>query len=108
MKKTKKVKKHNHVKLARSLFVVGVFLIVVLIGLVLSSSDIFDGSKEVRLFSIMDECSLVMGNLIHQIRDSGDCRIRCINECDIRDMDFDSVEFVLQNSTCHLCDCYCR
>lgn len=101
MKKTKKVKKHNHVKLARSLFVIGVFLIVVLIGLILSGLEIFEGSKEARLFPLKDECSLVMGSLIHQIRDFGDCHIRCINECDIRDMDFESIEFVLQNSTCN-------
>ena len=90
------------------LFGIGAILVLILIGLILSSIGVFDSSKEIKMFSIKDECSLVMGNLIHQIRDSGDCKIKCINECDIDGMHFNYIEFAAQNNSCNDCYCYCK
>jgi hypothetical protein len=92
--------------------VIGLFvgigiLAVVLIGLIISSFGLFEGSSEPEMFSIKDECSLMMGNLIHQIRDEGECRIKCVNECDVREMNFVRFEFEGKNNDCSSCDCWC-
>jgi len=94
-------------KVVLGLFVgVGV-LILVLIGLILSSFGFFEKAGEPELFIVKDECGDVMGNLIHQIRDGGECRIKCVNECDVRDMDFVRFEFEAKDVDCNSCDCWC-
>jgi hypothetical protein len=85
-----------------------VFLVLLLVFLVLFSIDFISFSKNSINFEIKDECSLVLDNLIHQIKDEGICRMMCINECDIRDMDFYKSVFSPKENSCSLCDCYCK
>lgn len=88
------------------LFVGAGVLVFILVALIMSSFGLFE-KNEPELFIIRDECSLVMGNLIHQVRDMGECRIKCVNECDVRDMDFLKFEFLGKNNDCNSCECWC-
>lgn len=112
MKKERNNKSTNSKKkekrITKMFFGLGLILVVVFIGLILFNFGVFEKGKEIIKFSLDDECSIIMGNLIHNIRDNGDCKIKCINNCKIRKLDFYDVEFALQNSSCHICDCYCR
>jgi len=82
-------------------------LILILVVLILFSIGAFENKGEVQKFSIDDECSLIMGSILHNIRDGGECKIKCANNCEIREMTFHDSEFFLQNASCHTCDCYC-
>jgi hypothetical protein len=105
MAKKRVVKKINK-KVIFALFAGAGVLVLVLVGLIMSSLGFFKNS-ELEMFTLKDECSLVMGNLIHQIRDGGECRIKCVNECDVRNMDFVEFEFLGKNNDCNSCECWC-
>jgi ethanolamine utilization protein EutA (predicted chaperonin) len=104
-KKRKKEKKNKNVVIA--LFVMVGILALILIGLIMYSFGVFE-SNSPELFVIKDECGNVLGNLIHQIRDEGECRIKCVNECDVRGMDFFDFGFALKIDDCNSCECWCN
>lgn len=64
--------------------------------------------KEVQVYLIEDECGLVVGTLIHQIKDEGECKIECRNECGVRKETFYKSEFTTKENACNICNCYCR
>jgi hypothetical protein len=106
-KKIKKTKKHNS-QITKLYFGIGGVLVIILVGLILFNTGTFEKASEVSKFSIDDECSIIYGSLIHNIRDEGDCKIKCANNCEIRELGFYDSEFISQNNSCHTCDCYCE
>jgi hypothetical protein len=88
-----------------------IFLLIVLAVLLIieygANSYFYNLFKEPKLFVIHDECSLILSNIIHQIKDEGGCRIMCSGECEVREMRFHDFEFISQNESCHICNCYC-
>ena len=100
-------RKHEK-KVTKVYFVLGGFLFLILLGLLLYSSGVFAPKGEVVRFEIEDECGVIAGNLVHNVANSGGCKIKCNDNCEIRGLEFYDSEFTLQNGTCHLCDCYCR
>ena len=107
--RVKKYFSNKRKHLAQNRFVVTsiIVLFVFLIGLISYSFGIFDKKGTPLKVEVVDECALIMNNLIHNIQDGGGCKIKCINNCKIREMDFYNSSFTFQNSTCHTCDCYC-
>lgn len=61
-----------------------------------------------KLVELNDECSLIMGNLVHQIRDEDDCNIRCNNQCNLLGLNYKSIEFTKNQNSCNVCNCYCK
>lgn len=106
MARKRKVVKRKSRGVVIALFVCVAVLVLVLLGLIMYSFGFFE-SNEPELFVIKDECGSVLGNLIHQIRDAGECRIKCVNECDVRDMEFFEFEFEGKNNDCNSCECWC-
>lgn len=82
-------------------------LVVGLIGILSIKEWGSEEKKVAQEFSVPDECSLVMGNLIHQMKNDADCKIRCHGECQVREMDFVNHSFTEKFDSCHTCDCYC-
>lgn len=105
--KNKTVKKKSK-KVVFTLFAAVFILLALLVYLLAYNFGFFEEETGPQFFSVKDECSLMMGNLIHQIRDEGECRNKCVNECDVRDMDFFSFEFEAKNDDCSYCGCYCK
>lgn len=64
--------------------------------------------KVEQKFSVRDECSLIVGNLIHQIDDEGICEARCKTNCQVREMNYIRFEFLEVEGDCNVCDCYCK
>lgn len=107
VKKTRSLKKKNR-RVVFGLFVLVGVLLVVLVGLAMFNAGVFEKTESPKLFNIKDECALVMGNLVHQVRDRGECRIKCVNECDVRGMDFSNFSFEGKNDDCNSCGCWCK
>jgi len=65
-------------------------------------------TEKPKLYVIQDRCSIILDRLIHQIKDEGECRIACRNECGVRNEQFESSEFIEKENACHICNCYCK
>jgi len=64
--------------------------------------------QEPTMYEIKDECGLLFNNILHEIKNSGECKISCINECSIRNKNFYDSNFIEKNNSCHTCNCYCK
>lgn len=108
MKKRRKRKSKN---LLNSKFFLG--LILILVALLIFFIFVQWGKgivlfKEVQNFEIVDGCSLIAGNILHEIPDSAVCKIRCDNFCEVMDLKYVDHDFITENRTCYLCDCNCK
>ena len=108
----KRRKKHKRNHYAKYFLGVALILSLVLVILLVSEyvSFAFVGKifEKPHLIELDDECSLIMGNLVHQIRDETDCNLRCNNECNMEDTKLKSSEFSLATNGCNTCSCYCK
>jgi hypothetical protein len=97
-------------KLSRIIFIFSFLCIVALIVLLFFHFKIIEYlySSGPELIVIEDECSIMLNNIIHQIKDEGGCRIMCSAECEIRNMKFHHSEFIFKDNSCHTCNCYCN
>ena len=110
-KKKKRVRK----KLSRRRLFVRVLLsLVIALGillafLILAEFGAFREAKKVERIDIADECSRIVGNLVHVIEDAGSCKLRCDNECEIRDKEYFNSSFLMSKSgnSCNACLCEC-
>lgn len=93
-------------------FYIGLFfaliLAVILVVELCDFSKVRMPFREPTHIEIVDECSFIMGNLVHQIRDEDDCSIRCYNECVLIESDIKSSEFISGDPGCNTCNCYCK
>jgi len=111
-KSRKKIKKSS--KLVKSMFWIIVLLVIFVIFLILSQVGFVDyfkkllETREPQLFAVKDECSLILGNLIHEIKGEDDCKIMCNNRCGLMEMDFYEINFIRSEKDCHVCNCYCK
>lgn len=101
-------KKRKHFVQNRLVIASIVILFIFLAILVSSSFGIFEEKRDPVKVEILDECVPFMNNLVHNIHDEGGCKIKCMNNCEVREMNFYNSSFTFQNSTCHTCDCYCQ
>ncbi|GBE20088.1 hypothetical protein BMS3Abin17_00822 [archaeon BMS3Abin17] len=60
-----------------------------------------------KLFMLEDECTLVVGKLIHTIKDDNTCEFRCKTNCEVREMLFYKSDFLKNQGDCNECTCYC-
>jgi uncharacterized metal-binding protein len=102
-------KKRRKEKLTRIISII-IFLLLAatVILIIIDNFQSIDLVKNPKKYLIEDECGLIVGNLIHQIKDEGECRIECRNECEIRQESFHDSEFIKRESACHVCNCYCK
>jgi hypothetical protein len=121
MAKGKKVKMSKHAKPKRRkkrsnglyalIVVLIIFFLVLCIALLVQlnvvDNPIQDVNSEPQLFNIRDECTMILGNLIHKIKDADGCELSCKTECGVRDMGFYSSDFIESDTDCHVCRCYC-
>jgi hypothetical protein len=92
----------------RILTLILICLIFLLIFLVLINIQDFSLFKKAIKIEIKDECSLMLNNIIHQIKDQDICKMMCSNECEIRGLKIESSAFFPKENSCSSCDCYCK
>lgn len=113
---TKKTAKKDKVKLSskktKIIIITLIVLLTITIILILVAAGILDMSRlarnEVKVFQSQDKCSLIVGKLIHVIRDSDDCRINCRADCNVRQLEFVDSNFTASFTSCNQCTCYCK
>src|SRR3989338_1359390 len=99
-------KKGKKKKLIGKILIVILILFIILIILLLIQYKKLDLSiltRKPQLFIIKDECSLILGNIIHKIKNGDECKIFCRNECILRKIEFYNSEFIESNNSCHTC-----
>jgi hypothetical protein len=90
-------------------FVLLIIFVSIFISEFVSFNFIGDIFEKPHLVDIKDECSLIMGNLVHQVRDETDCNLRCNNECNMEDSKFIESNFTRNgDGVCNRCDCFCK
>ncbi len=114
-KSSSKNKAHN--KKIRTQALVGMIILgIVCIGLIIAllinmrviSNPFTFTEKEVIAYSIPDECSLIVGQLIHTVETEDVCEQRCKTNCQIREKEYVQHEFSLVPNDCNQCTCYCE
>jgi hypothetical protein len=99
----------NRTRVLQHVLLAGIILLALLLLFFgLKSLGLFSPPAQEQKFTLLDECSLVMGKILHPLKDSGDCLVKCRNECQIRSLSYERVEFSLEENSCNVCDCYCR
>ena len=105
-------KKRKTRKLTKTIVMIIIAFSILLIILLIIQSHILDLFtdlfKEPELFIIRDECSLIVGQIIHEMKNEGDCKIMCTNNCILRDMKYYNSSFIQKINSCHTCNCYCK
>jgi|SRR3989344_1854241 len=64
--------------------------------------------KNPTLYTLKGECYLIANNLIYELNQESDCRMKCINHCWVVRSEFVNSSFLIQQNTCNSCDCYCK
>ena len=107
-KKQKMINKKKKKIIFLLLFVTLMFFLLLLIFLSILNLNFFGLFNKPISFEIKDECSLMMNNLIEQIKDEDVCKMMCINECELRDKKIFDFDFLKKEDSCNYCYCYCR
>ena len=107
--KNKKKQKFKNLYVVIILLVIFLLVLslVLLIEMNIIKNPIENFNLHPKLFTIKDDCTMIVGNIIHKIKDEGGCEMACKTECGVRDMSFHSSEFIMSERDCHSCNCYC-
>ncbi len=97
-------------KKSKKITIVLAILILTLVILLLINFKIWEyfEKKEISEIPLIDHCSVLFDNIIHNIKDAPGCENYCRAECLARDMEFYQSKFSLNDQECNTCDCYCR
>ncbi len=115
-KNDQEIQKHKPF-LRKRIFKLVIFVLILLLGCSVFALLIQQGiiqnpfkyyGKVERKFIVKDECSLIVGKLIHTINDEGFCESRCKMHCNVREMSYARFEFRKAENDCNICDCYCK
>lgn len=90
-----------------SLLILGLIL-VLLVRLDLIKNPFYIINRSSQEFVIKDECTLVVGQLIHTIEQEETCELRCKSNCDIRELEYVSHTFTSIDRDCNSCNCVCK
>lgn len=101
-------KKYLKIKSKIILVLIGFFTILFLLflGLILSANFNFNVKKTTT--EIPDVCSIISGNLMHEIETDAICKIRCDNFCEVSNLIFLDYHFIKNEGECNSCSCTCK
>jgi hypothetical protein len=103
------MKKKKNKKIYWILVFILIILLLSLTYFLLLNFEVFEKiSRKEVIFEIKDECSLIMNNIVYQIKDEDICRMMCFNECSIRELTFQKSDFSPVENSCNRCECYCK
>ena len=94
-------------KLSGIFYIILILLVIALLVFIGIHFKVFE-KKQMQRIQIIDECSVMMNDIIHLIKNEGNCRLMCLNECNLRDLKFIESEFIERTGNCNECYCSCR
>jgi len=113
-RKTKKTRNKKNISFWKSsnfFLILAIIFIFSIFGYVgakyIDFSFIKDIGSEPNKIVIKDDCSMITGKLIHEIRDKEDCRLKCKNACNMRDQEYFSSNLITAEKACYTCNCFC-
>jgi hypothetical protein len=86
-------------------FFFGILLIILFIQYSVLN-PVYNIFKKPKMFVINDPCSLIFNQVVHKIKNDGDCKINCKNEIQLKEVIFYKSEFIEKNNSCNTCNCY--
>lgn len=97
-------------KFSKKVIIITIFLVLTLLVLLAIQYEVWNINitKKIKKVEVKDECSIMVGRLIHQISNSDECKLKCLAECDTNKMKLYNSEFLVKNNSCNNCECYCR
>ena len=104
-RKSKRGKKRNFLRYISTAIIV---LAIIVIGLYLFDTNNLPRLGPEKVIQIQDKCGILFQTIIHHIKSESNCASLCKIECDSQDLTYSRVEFVLNQTACHSCTCYCR
>ena len=116
IKKLPKLVEKKPKKNRKSVFGAIIVLVIILISAVvlllfqleIVTNPFKNMNAQPQLFIIEDECSLIVAQLIHNIKDEDSCQQICKSSCGVRKLTFHNSEFKEIPDNCNLCNCYCK
>ncbi|HLG23423.1 MAG TPA: hypothetical protein VI564_00670 [Candidatus Nanoarchaeia archaeon] len=85
-----------------------VVLILAVLLLVVVSLLVFL-NREKASFEIQDKCGKLMNLFQHTINDAGECKVRCMSQCESGDFKYKKSGFETSDSGgCNKCRCSCK
>ena len=84
-----------------------IFLTLIVAALIILETDVLEKKERVYI-EVNDECSLMLNRIIHQIKTDAGCKMKCINECNLRELEYSESKFIEKQDSCHECKCYCE
>jgi hypothetical protein len=112
MKKKNPNLKRKKSKTIKIMMIFLIFLVIAFVIILLLDFGALDSFvkmfKEPKKYNVNDKCSLIMNNILHQIKNTDDCKIRCKDECNLRTLEYYSSDFEAMNNSCNTCECYCK
>ena len=106
-KKEKKSRKGIFITIILFIILLVLVILTLLFQLNIIKNPFKNFNSKPQLFSIKDECSLIVGKLIHNIKDEGSCQLMCKLNCNVRNLNFYNSEFKEIEKDCNECNCYC-
>ncbi len=107
-KKQKKSRKGIFITIILLIALLILIILILLFQLNIIKNPLGKFNSKPQLFSIKDECSLIVGKLIHNIKDEGSCQLICKSNCEVRSLNFYNSEFKEIENDCNECNCYCK
>jgi len=104
-------KNDKKIKISKILIILIIILSLILLIIILIQLDIKNKIDKIfaepKILTIEDKCSLIMNNLLHEIKNEDDCKIRCNNQCSLENMRVYKSELITPQNSCYACKCYC-
>ena len=83
------------------------FLVIAIVITTLLVLSLNKEEKELNTFEIKDNCGVISGVEMHTIESSDGCELRCKNQCEGLDQEYEKIIFILAETGCHSCKCTC-
>ncbi|HLD86647.1 MAG TPA: hypothetical protein VJB12_01145 [Candidatus Nanoarchaeia archaeon] len=79
-----------------------------LAGVALVLLGLFYLAEETQTFQIQDKCGMFVNLFSHSIAGIGQCKSRCEQQCEAKEMRYAGIEFEEIPNSCNTCSCSCR
>lgn len=103
----RKKKRENPIKRILPLLFILIITLIILLIINFKAWGYFS-KKEIVMIDIPDECSWMVGTILHNIKDDAGCENSCRAQCYILEKNYYDSDFTRNETSCNECKCYCK